>query len=158
MTTPKLRPDEIKARLVAWQETPESERPSLRGLAAEMGVSHQLLSHHLKGLEHWRIEQRRLELKRERESMWERVNGEHRLPTEDEYARITGILREEVQLVVTPLAWKAIERSAQSGKLSKRGVKWLQARARAGDPRAQEIVDRLHLGQAPSVKRGSRVW
>jgi hypothetical protein len=48
------RATEIRERLIAWQETLKSERPSLRALAAELGISHQLLLHYYEGLEKWR--------------------------------------------------------------------------------------------------------
>jgi hypothetical protein len=41
---------EIRARLSAWKQVPETQRMSLRALAAEMRVSHQLLSFHLRRL------------------------------------------------------------------------------------------------------------
>jgi hypothetical protein len=43
----------IRTRLVAWRQTPESQRPSLRALAVELGTSHQLLSFYLQGLDKW---------------------------------------------------------------------------------------------------------
>jgi hypothetical protein len=155
MTTPKPKADEIKGRLVAWQQTPESQRPSLRALAAGMGVSHQLLSHHLKGLDDWRIKQRKLELDRQSAAIRERAQNENRPLTADEDAQLRAIFMEHLRVVTDPLAWKAIERAAPSNK---RIAKFVLSRARRGDPRAQEIVDKLHLGQAPSVKRAKRVW
>jgi len=47
---------EFRQRLMAWKQTPESSRPSLRALARELGTTHQLLSHYLAGLEEWRRE------------------------------------------------------------------------------------------------------
>lgn len=41
-------------RLVAWRQIPETSRPSLRALARELGVSHQLLAYYREGLEGWR--------------------------------------------------------------------------------------------------------
>ncbi len=37
----------LRARLVVWKQTPESQRVSLRTLAAELGTSHQLLAFYL---------------------------------------------------------------------------------------------------------------
>jgi hypothetical protein len=45
---------EFRQTLIAWKQTPESLRPSLRALACELGTSHQLLSHYLPTLEDWR--------------------------------------------------------------------------------------------------------
>jgi hypothetical protein len=42
---------------MAWKQTPESSRPSLRALARELGTSHQLLTFYLKGLGKWQGEE-----------------------------------------------------------------------------------------------------
>jgi len=47
------RATEFRQRLMAWKQTPESMRPSLRALGREVGTSHQLLQHYLDGLEIW---------------------------------------------------------------------------------------------------------
>jgi hypothetical protein len=52
------RSAEFRQRLMAWNQTPESLRPSLRALARGLGTSHQLLKHYLDGLEKWRYEER----------------------------------------------------------------------------------------------------
>jgi hypothetical protein len=45
------RATEFRWSLVAWKQTPESSRRSLRALARSLGTSHQLLSFYLKYLE-----------------------------------------------------------------------------------------------------------
>ena len=50
---------EIRAKLAAWKQMPESSRPSLRELARELGTSHQLLSHYLQGWEKWQAKEYR---------------------------------------------------------------------------------------------------
>lgn len=52
------RATEFRRRLIVWKQTPKSMRPSLRALAREIGTSHQLLEHYLKGLEEWQYEER----------------------------------------------------------------------------------------------------
>lgn len=47
------RAAEFRQRLVAWKQTPESMRPSLRALARELQTSHALLQHYLDGLDEW---------------------------------------------------------------------------------------------------------
>ncbi len=47
------RAAEIRAKLLAWKQTPEPQKSSLRTLAARLGTSHQLLSVYLKGLNNW---------------------------------------------------------------------------------------------------------
>jgi hypothetical protein len=53
-TKQESRADELRQQLVAWEQTPESLRPSLRQLARDLGTSHQLLEHYLRGLEKWK--------------------------------------------------------------------------------------------------------
>jgi len=58
---------ELRRSLVVWKQTPESIRPSLRALAAELGTSHQLLTYFLDGLEIWRARENHRSEKRENE-------------------------------------------------------------------------------------------
>jgi len=53
------RANEIRARLAVWKRTPESARPSLRVLARQIGTSHQLLCHYLRGWDKWQAKQYR---------------------------------------------------------------------------------------------------
>jgi hypothetical protein len=52
------RSAEFRHMLIAWKQAPESARASVRGLAREIGTSHQLLEHYLKGLEEWQYKER----------------------------------------------------------------------------------------------------
>ena len=47
------RASEIRQKLLAWKQAPQSQRISLRALAVQLGTSHQLLSVYLKGLYNW---------------------------------------------------------------------------------------------------------
>jgi len=51
------RADEFRQRLVIWKHTPEFSRPSLRELARQLGTSHQMLNHLLKGLDKWQAQE-----------------------------------------------------------------------------------------------------
>jgi hypothetical protein len=59
------RSAELRRRLVAWKQVPESARPSLRALSRELGTSHQLLGHYLTVLE-----------KRQQMERWHKANEE----------------------------------------------------------------------------------
>ena len=56
----------IRARLVAWRQTPEAQKVSLRALAIELGTSHQLLSFYLRGLDEWQMKEYRRRAKETR--------------------------------------------------------------------------------------------
>jgi hypothetical protein len=51
------REAELRSRLIAWNQTREAFRPSLRTLARELGTSHQLLGFCLKNLHKWQSKQ-----------------------------------------------------------------------------------------------------
>ncbi len=51
------RSAELRQKLVVWKQTPESLRPSLRALARELNISHQLLNHYLDDLEEWQAKE-----------------------------------------------------------------------------------------------------
>ncbi len=55
--TGKSRATEFRQKLIAWQQTPESMRPSFRALARELRTSHALLQHYLNNLEKWQAEE-----------------------------------------------------------------------------------------------------
>jgi len=48
---------ELCQRLLIWKQVPESSRTSLRALARNLGVSHQLLRHYVKRLDKWQAEE-----------------------------------------------------------------------------------------------------
>jgi len=83
------RSAEFRRRLKAWKRIPESLRPSLRALARELGTSHQLLSHHLVGLEKWQEKERYREAKNRSEEIRSRAEAEKRplFPWEEEQIR-----------------------------------------------------------------------
>jgi hypothetical protein len=47
------RASEIRASPIAWKQMPEFMRLSLRALARQVGISHQLLGHYLSRLDEW---------------------------------------------------------------------------------------------------------
>jgi hypothetical protein len=83
------RSAELRRRLIAWKQIPESQRPSLRALACELGTSHQLLSHLLNGLEAWQEEERYREAKNRCKEIRSRAEAEKRplSPWEEEQIR-----------------------------------------------------------------------
>ena len=58
-----------------WKQTPKSMRPSLRALAREIGTSHQLPEHYLKGLEEWQYKERFRQAKKALEGILARAPG-----------------------------------------------------------------------------------
>ncbi len=83
------RAAEIRGRLLAWKQTPEAQRISLRALAAQMGTSHQLLSFYLRGWDDWQ----RKEYRRQAKEIRARVKAERRPMTPEEEARAAALDR-----------------------------------------------------------------
>ena len=52
------RANELRQALIAWKESPEGSRPSLRFLALQLRTSHQLLTHFLNTIDEWGLEER----------------------------------------------------------------------------------------------------
>jgi hypothetical protein len=77
----ECRSAEFRQRLIAWKQTPESARPSLQGLACELGTSHQVLEHYLKGLEEWQYKERFRQAKKALEGILARAQAENRFIT-----------------------------------------------------------------------------
>src|SRR5208282_4940615 len=83
------RASEIRSKLLAWRQTPELQRVSLRALAIEIGTSHQLLSFHLRRLDKWHMKEYQ---KREQE-IRDRAFAECRSLTQDEQTRCAAYSR-----------------------------------------------------------------
>lgn len=99
------RAAEIRARLAAWRQTPEPQRISLRCLACELGTSHQLLGHYLKGLEEWQYEERFRQAIKALKGISARAQG--RLLTPWEKQQFLAIAREALCAMV-PRAQRAL--------------------------------------------------
>jgi hypothetical protein len=132
------RARELRQRLIAWKQAPESLRPSLRGLARELGTSHQLLNHYLDGLQGWRV---REEARRIRA----RAKAEDRKLTRPELIRVLldPVMVDELE---------KIRRDARRGPLTWHQVQTLKIFARQGYPEAQEL---LKTHSRSSVRRKS---
>jgi len=80
-TKQESRAAEFRQGLMIWQQTPTSLRPSLRALARQLGTSHQLLEHYLKGLEEWRCRESYLRAKQRAHEKTEEIRARRRLRT-----------------------------------------------------------------------------
>ena len=130
------RANEIRARLTAWKQTPESVRPSLRVLARQIGTSHQLLSHCLRGWDKWQAKQYRRQAKEIRT----RAEAETRpwvinalLKEADAYDR--AAFQCMISFMLEDLL-RQTERDVKVGRLKAVQVKMLRLFASKGDERA----------------------
>jgi hypothetical protein len=131
----------IRTRLVAWKQTPEQQRVSLRTLATELGTSHQLLSFYLKGLNDWQ----KKDYEASAQAVRDQAETENRCMTWWEESEIRALERAAfscmIESAIQP-GLKALEALAKAGKLSKRHVKTISLLARRGVPIAKKILEK----------------
>jgi hypothetical protein len=143
-TKHESRAAELQAKLAVWNQTAESARPSLRGLARELGTSHQLLSHYLAGLEEWMAREQKEAYEREAEEIRRKGN-------EDVSFRVLNCKRlafceqqadrwhaHEMVAKLTSSSVRAYTRDAKRGLLDPRAVKFLPQLV--GDSQGRRIL------------------
>lgn len=139
------RSSELREQLIAWKQTPEFSRPSLRALARELGTSHQLLTFYLKGLEEWRA----TEYFRQARELRARANAEDRPMTQWEEQQARSYDRAGISLMTGAIIVDDIRRIRQDSErrpLTWHEVKALKIYAR-NFPEARELLEtRPHEG------------
>jgi hypothetical protein len=122
------RANEFRQRLLAWSQTPESSRPSLRELARELGTSHALLQHYLNTLDKWQADE---DWRRARE-IRDRATAEGRPMTAWEAQQSRSLDRRAVCLSIessfensVKSYQREIERCINDGKMPRPGYRKL---------------------------------
>jgi len=136
------RSADLRQRLTAWKQTPESMRPSLRALALDLGTSHQLLRHYLTGLEKWLYGERYRTAKKQIEEIRARARAEGRLMTQWEEQQVRAYDSVAIDAMLAPVLLDAIERIKQQSKRSPlcwQQIRTLKIFAREF-PQAQELL------------------
>jgi hypothetical protein len=124
-TKQESRAAEFRERLLAWKQTPESMRPSLRAFAVELGTSHQMLTYYLDGLDSWQAEERAKRIRA-------RAEAEGREMT----------LPECCDAIIAPGLYRQIEKlkqAAKRGPLNYWQIKMLKLFTKQGFSGAKEI-------------------
>jgi hypothetical protein len=137
------RATEFRRRLIVWEQTPKSMRPSLRALAREIGTSHQLLEHYLKGLDEWQYKERSRQAKKALEGILARAQAENRFITPEERQQFCALAREALRAMVTPVLLdqlECIKQDAKRGPLLGAQIKMLKLLAREEFPGAKELL------------------
>jgi hypothetical protein len=137
------RAADFRRMLIAWKQTPESLRPSLRALARDAGTSHQLLKHYLDGLEKWRYKERYREANAEADQILARAIVEDRPFTQWEEQRrhacaIAAIRAKVGCLLFDDLA--KLKQEASRGPLHPAQFKMVKIFAKQGFPGAQDLL------------------
>ena len=147
------RAPEIRAKLLEWKRMTEAQRCSLRTLAAELGVSHQLLSFHLRHLVDRQRKEQREEYRRRSREIVERAETEHRPMTQYEQtqvefyqrAALRGLLDVVLEKVTTRIT-SDIRKAFNDGNRSK-ALKLAKFLARLGSREGQEILNTHQKGR-----------
>lgn len=140
------RGTEIRARLVEWKQIAEASRPSLRALAAELGVSHQLLSFYLRHWDRWQAK----EYLRNAKDISAGAKAENRTLTGEDQAQIVAYTRAYLQseansMIVDMLT--ALRKAAKRGKLSRQQLRVAKLIADRGyGKEIQEIIGASDFG------------
>ncbi len=139
-TASKSRAAEIRTKLLAWRQTPESQRISLRELARETGTSHQLLSFHFQRLDKWQMN----EYQKKAREITARASGENRPMTTQEQKQCVPCGRASRDLLPESAITqnlREMRRVLKHGSLSGIQVKIAKLLASKGHREAQEILD-----------------
>ena len=139
------RATEFRRSLIAWQQTPESSRLSLRALARELGTSHQLLKHYLDGLEKRRYKERYRNANAEADQILARAIIEGRPMTQwEEQQRhactIAAIRAKAGAILLNELA--KLKQEARRGPLHPAQFKMVKVFAKQGFPGGQELLQK----------------
>jgi hypothetical protein len=150
------RSTEFRRQLIAWKQTPESLRPSLRALARQLGSSHQLLTFFLKHLEEWQGE----EWMREASEIGASASGDGRPMTPSEEHRADDLRRAGIRAITDSALRSSLESlnlESKRGLLSWHQFKLLKLLARNGFPEAQELLQKSLQDGVKERKRFSAI-
>jgi hypothetical protein len=149
------RSAEFRRGLIAWKQIPESQRPSLRALACELGTSHQLLSHLLVGLEKWQGKERYRQAKNRSKEIRSRAEVEKRPLSRLEEEQIRASDRASTRALIDSILLNKIEsikRKAKRGLLNSHYIKMLKVFARNGFPEAEELLQKCSQTDQPKPR------
>jgi hypothetical protein len=142
--TDKSRAVEIRTKLLAWNQTPKSQRVSLRALALALGTSHQLLCFYLRSLGRWQAK----DYRRRARAIRELAAEEDREMTPWEESQAKALERESLRyLLDSALAsayrrYEAEFRTKNTASLTRNELRFLNVLARHNVPFAQKLLMR----------------
>jgi hypothetical protein len=154
------RATEFRQKLMEWNRMPESDRPSLRELALELGTSHQLLQHYLVGLDRWECDEVYRQAQAEKDVIQRRAKAENRPLTPWEQERFRFWDRTGVRASVRSSFLRQLEdmkERAKKGPLHRLEVKSIQIFVKCGIPGAQELLDKCSKMGVKPRKRFSTI-
>jgi len=154
------RAAEFRRSLLAWKQTPESLRPSLRALARKLGTSHQLLKHYLDGLEKWRYKERYRKATEESDQILARAIVEDRPLTLAEGQRRHACTVAAIRATICSIGLDelaSLKKEARRGPLRPVQYKMVETLAKRGFPGAQELLQNCSQAGVKERKRFSEI-
>jgi hypothetical protein len=140
--TGRSRAEEIRVRLLAWKQTPEPQRISLRAVGRELGTSHQLLGHYLTSWEKWQAK----EYRRQAKEIRVRAGAEtYPWTVAEMLGQAQALEKSAFQSMIGSVlddALRQLKRKARGDRLSCGEIKMLKLFASRGYRDAQELLDR----------------
>ena len=134
---------EIRTKLLAWKQTPELQRTSLRALAIEIGTSHQLLSFYLR----WWDKRQAKEYRRQAKEIRSRTGAETHPSIVSEMQRQAQALEKAAfqSMIGSVLddTLRQLKRKSRGDQLSRDEVRMLRLLASRGFWEAREVLDRI---------------
>jgi len=144
------RAAEIRTRLLAWKQTPEPQRISLRALAAKLSTSHQLLSVYLRGLENWQ----KKDYRRRAEAIRDLAKAENRYMTSWEESQVATLERAAFRCGIESLLTSTLRRyeeelGRKAGRLTRTELRLVKILAQRGFPMAQRLLQKHQVNLPP---------
>jgi (2Fe-2S) ferredoxin len=140
--------DRIRARLKFWRDEAPEPRPSLRQLAKELGISHQLLCFYLRGLNEWQSKVHQ----RANEAIFARARAENRGLTPSEESQVIANARGMVRCMIDPVLGVILEGVKKRRRISKDFRKIIEAHADRGRPIARKILKPIKIICHPHLR------
>jgi hypothetical protein len=138
---------EIRSKLLAWKQTPELQRISLRALAVKLGTSHRLLSVYLAGLNDWQ----KKDYRRRAETIRNLAKAENRYMTSREESQAATLERAafhcmiESVLTSTLKHYEAEFQEKKRGRFTRHELKLVKMLAQRGVPMARKLLEKYRI-------------
>lgn len=137
---------EIRAKLLAWKQTPEPQRSSLPALAAKLGTSHQLLSVYLRGLDNWQ----KKDYQPRAATIRDLAKAEKRHMTPWEESQVDTLERAAFRRRIKSLLTSTLKRyeeelGRKAGHLTRTELRLVKMLAQRGFPMAQKLLQKHQI-------------
>lgn len=148
---------EFRSKLLTWEQTPETQRSSLRALAARLGTSHQLLGVYLKGLNNWQ----KRDYQHRAATIRDRAEAENRYMTAWEESLVKSLERAAFHCAIESVLTSTLKRYEEEFRknktddLTRSELRIVKVLARHGSRMAQKLLEKRQINLPPAPIRAS---